>query len=343
MRAWYCLCVIGVYLAAAHASSVALIEPVRHCAVRQACAAVIRNPASTELDKWDCLGEFLFGPVSGDPQKEYFVEHNCGGVGWGNQINAIFVSSGLATLFGRRLIMTHKVFNKLFVPPHPAVTSWSFGLFDMDRGSDHMGPDQFNYAVDGAFSLWCLCGCGSECGCALFVLCLFRVYLLADVVPVRSGFGSHTQKIGNCDVLICIFIRCGCISWICRSCGQPTVKYHLQASRDAWRCLCGTTSVGNDRVVRGVVLGCVVCVGRSCSFVACVSFMSCRENVWICKQGAGEVIRDTNCLDTVTPKFMACMRNNHMDMDMYVMVGISVCLCMGGWVGMGGGYGCLWV
>ena len=94
-----------------------------------------------EIDRWDCIGRQLLGPLpAGKKAKnQYFVEHDCGGVGWGNSIRGLYNSASLAAVTGRRLIVTHKPFNRMFSPPyqkegtndkvHEYQHTWDYGLF----------------------------------------------------------------------------------------------------------------------------------------------------------------------------------------------------------------------
>eukprot|EP00605_Chrysophyceae_sp_TOSAG23-4_P002436 GSChrysophyteH1.ASY1.ANO1.2695.1 assembled CDS len=74
----------------------------------------------SEIDRWDCIGRQLLGPLpkSKKARNQYFVEHDCGGVGWGNSIRGFFNAASLAAITGRRLIVTHKPFNRMFEPPY---------------------------------------------------------------------------------------------------------------------------------------------------------------------------------------------------------------------------------
>lgn len=84
---------------------------------------------ASEVERWECINQGLFAPVPAgkDPGKEYYVEHDCGGVGWGNSIRGLYNAAALAAMTGRRLIVTHKPFNRMFDPPLNA-SSWTYGL-----------------------------------------------------------------------------------------------------------------------------------------------------------------------------------------------------------------------
>jgi len=120
--------IVVVSLLACCAQEAALVKekkpkPIRFCPARQ-CGKL-----ATEKERWDCVNyEHLFAPVKGDVKEEYFVEHDCGGVGWGNSIRGLFNAASLAATTGRRLIVTHPAFNRMFLPPHDDVTAWDFGL-----------------------------------------------------------------------------------------------------------------------------------------------------------------------------------------------------------------------
>lgn len=95
--------------------------PLQHCA-----------DEPTELDKWECLGRHLFSATG---TLDYFVEHDCGGVGWGNSIRGLYNAGAIAAVAGRRLIVTHAAFNRVFFPPNASMTSWDYGLGS--AGTDH--------------------------------------------------------------------------------------------------------------------------------------------------------------------------------------------------------------
>ena len=88
--------------------------------------------AATELERWLCLGRHLFEPVSKSALKgTYFVEHDCGGVGWGNSIRGLFNAAAIAAVSGRRLIVSHPSFNRVFLPPNDSMPSWDYGLSEL--------------------------------------------------------------------------------------------------------------------------------------------------------------------------------------------------------------------
>ena len=84
----------------------------------------------TEIERWECVNSYLYKPVKEgkDPAKEYYIEHDCGGVGWGNSIRGLYNAAALAVMLGRRLIVTHAPFNRMFDPPNENMTSWTFGM-----------------------------------------------------------------------------------------------------------------------------------------------------------------------------------------------------------------------
>jgi len=99
------------------------------------------------LERWDCLGKQLFSGVpKGEKADEHFyVEHDCGGVGWGNSVRGLYNSASLAALMGRRLIVTHEPFNRMFLPPYS----------DINR-SDVENPDHWDYglSLNPEFNRW---------------------------------------------------------------------------------------------------------------------------------------------------------------------------------------------
>ncbi len=94
------------------------------------CPALKCGDKPTEIERWKCVNNYLYKPVKEgkNPAKEYYIEHDCGGVGWGNSIRGLYNAAALAAMLGRRLIVTHGPFNRMFDPPHVNMTSWTFGL-----------------------------------------------------------------------------------------------------------------------------------------------------------------------------------------------------------------------
>jgi len=117
---------------------------------------------TTELERWDCIGRQLLGPLPSDKiaKKQYFVEHDCGGVGWGNSIRGLYNSASIAAISGRRLIVTHAPFNRMFLPPymkdestststHPHQSDWSYGLYKDPSYSSYHNKQVWNYEAYG--------------------------------------------------------------------------------------------------------------------------------------------------------------------------------------------------
>lgn len=61
--------------------------------------------ATSEYEIWDCYGKYIFRPKSNKKSENTYVEHDCGGVGWGNSMRALYNAFGLAALMDRRLIV----------------------------------------------------------------------------------------------------------------------------------------------------------------------------------------------------------------------------------------------
>ena len=120
--------------------------PIRFCAAKQ-CGEM---EGSTEIEKWECLGRLMFSPPPGRAADEYYVEHDCGGVGWGNSIRALFNAGALSALTGRRLIVTHAAFNRMFLPPDHLhrVSSWDFGLGKSTFGGGRHDGDKLRQYWD---------------------------------------------------------------------------------------------------------------------------------------------------------------------------------------------------
>lgn len=94
---------------------------------------------ATEVERWECVNAIMFAPVRAgkDPSKEWYVEHDCGGVGWGNSIRGLYNAASLAAMTGRRLIVSHAPFNRMFDPPLNA-SSWTYGLEEAGHNKWHM-------------------------------------------------------------------------------------------------------------------------------------------------------------------------------------------------------------
>jgi hypothetical protein len=102
------------------------------------CDAVgcLEEEPDSELRRWDCVGKRLFRPTS-SVLDEKFVKHDCGGVGWGNSIRALYNSMSLALILNRRIIISFDSMQKLWSPPFGNVNStennsnaWDYGMGD---------------------------------------------------------------------------------------------------------------------------------------------------------------------------------------------------------------------
>lgn len=89
------------------------------------------NNATTELEAWDCFGAHIFRPTD-DPRQELFVEHDCGGVGWGNSIRGLYNAFSLAAVLNRRLVIRFDAMHRLWLPPNN-LTQWDFGVDEVIR------------------------------------------------------------------------------------------------------------------------------------------------------------------------------------------------------------------
>jgi hypothetical protein len=103
--------------------------PVKRCGVNQ----------TSEIASWECLGRHLFRPTD-DPMSEMFVEHDCGGVGWGNSIRALYNAFAIAAVLDRRIIVRYSPGDnpmwKLWDPPYD-LDQWNYGV-------DVLREEQFN-------------------------------------------------------------------------------------------------------------------------------------------------------------------------------------------------------
>jgi hypothetical protein len=71
------------------------------------CPASACASKATEVDRWECAGEHLFGSLSSDsqPPGKGFVFHSCWGIGWGNAIRGLYNAGSLALMEGRKLMV----------------------------------------------------------------------------------------------------------------------------------------------------------------------------------------------------------------------------------------------
>ena len=122
------------------------------------CPAAVCAELPTEIQRWNCLQRFVLAPIphGKNPDVYYYVKQDCGGVGWGNNIRSIANSFALAALLGRRLIIGHFIYTKMFLRPtfaplqlplndtmlsdsgesslYDQYSDWNYGL-SRDRGS----------------------------------------------------------------------------------------------------------------------------------------------------------------------------------------------------------------
>ncbi len=88
---------------------------------------------TTEVQRWECIGEHLFAHARDMDSSATYVFHSCYGVGWGNAIRALYNAVSVAAMSGRRLMLIQKAFNGAFLPPNPAMPNWAFGVWDMNE------------------------------------------------------------------------------------------------------------------------------------------------------------------------------------------------------------------
>jgi hypothetical protein len=110
--------------------SLVLLFTVTQAVEHKFCPGLQCADKPTEIEKWKCINSYLFAavPKGTDPIDEYYIEHDCGGVGWGNSIRGLYNAAALAAMLGRRLIVTHGPFNRMFLPPDVNNPSWTYGL-----------------------------------------------------------------------------------------------------------------------------------------------------------------------------------------------------------------------
>ena len=106
---------------------------------------VCADTKTTELERWICFSEFLFGPSS-----NRFIEQQCDGLGWGNSIASLSVTVELAALLNARVIFTkERQLGRLWTLPreyeidHSTVAQEPW-IFDFDENS----PKSYRNWVD---------------------------------------------------------------------------------------------------------------------------------------------------------------------------------------------------
>jgi hypothetical protein len=103
---------------------------------RNACSAKACVSKETEVERWQCLGEHLFGPADGKNFNGRFVEHNCGHVGLGTNLLSLSISAQLAGILDAKLIFPDH-FLKLWNLPR---------TYQVD---DDYGRERWNYEMHG--------------------------------------------------------------------------------------------------------------------------------------------------------------------------------------------------
>lgn len=67
-----------------------VLTPEKKVASSPLCPAKLQCAnETTEIGRWECLGRQFFTPTA-NPLDEMYVEHDCGGVGWGNSIRGYY-------------------------------------------------------------------------------------------------------------------------------------------------------------------------------------------------------------------------------------------------------------
>lgn len=90
--------------------------------------------AETEYERWQCFGEHIYR-YTDEPNKVGFMEHDCGGVGWGNSIRAFYNVFGMAALLNRRVLVRFNTMFKLWDPPYN-LSQWNNGIIDSNQLKD---------------------------------------------------------------------------------------------------------------------------------------------------------------------------------------------------------------
>jgi hypothetical protein len=96
-----------------------------------------------------CLGRLMYAKPHTSwnlPQRRDVLEHNCGGVGWGNALMGLGSAASLSLLFGSRLHFVHPALNRLFLSPFPEVAPL---VYQVDWSSP-----SFDYAKHGQGDRW---------------------------------------------------------------------------------------------------------------------------------------------------------------------------------------------
>ena len=93
MAVWFAVACLAAWCVLDTVSAVPEVCPVKACAQKK----------STELEKWECVSDFLFREPDSSRR---FVEQQCHGLGWGNSISSLSITVELAALLGARVIFT---------------------------------------------------------------------------------------------------------------------------------------------------------------------------------------------------------------------------------------------
>jgi hypothetical protein len=118
-----------------------------YCPARKLCENV-----STEIGRWECLGESLFFARTADNYSdalnrfERFVVSDCGGVGFGNAIRGYYAAVGIAAALGRRMVVEYGPMQRMFLPPYGDSWDYALELRVMKQRHEEVGlMDKFHY------------------------------------------------------------------------------------------------------------------------------------------------------------------------------------------------------
>eukprot|EP01038_Epipyxis_sp_PR26KG_P004121 gene4121-5875_t len=116
----------------------------------------LRNCTSismSEMDRWNCLSMSLFELSSPRLESEKYVHHDCGGVGWGNNIRGFYNSAAIALVLNRKLKLTFDVYHRMFHFPYslssPLPTQQHVVKNYFDYEKHGRPPNRFKNWIDG--------------------------------------------------------------------------------------------------------------------------------------------------------------------------------------------------
>ena len=116
------------------------------CLAFEYCPAKACSNEQSEIERWDCVGKYLFEQHS----NERFVLHPCQDLGWGNGITAMLVSAQLALAMNSRLVFARNFTHLWELPgatPLPLEIRTNRVRFDYEK--DGRSEDSYKNWING--------------------------------------------------------------------------------------------------------------------------------------------------------------------------------------------------